>query len=91
VTSTLSTPTHNFAGTDSGMNHLIRPALYESYHHIINASALDESEKKPYIITGNICESGDIIGKDRELNIKSGDILAILDVGAYGYSMVKKK
>jgi diaminopimelate decarboxylase len=91
VTSTLNTPTYNFGGTDSGMNHLIRPSLYGSYHNIINASRIEESEIKSYTVTGNICESGDYFGKDRKLNVKSGDILAILDVGAYGYSMVKKK
>ena len=71
------------------MNHLIRPALYEAYHDIKNASRIEkEEELKPYTVTGYICESGDYFGRGRELNVKEGDILVIMDTGAYGYSMV---
>jgi len=77
-----------FAGINAGFNTLIRPTLYNSYHHII---VCDENERKnqiKYDITGPICESGDVMGKDRYLpDLKEGDYLAILDTGAYGYTM----
>jgi len=77
-----------FAGLNAGLNTIIRPAMYGSYHHIIlcNKQLREKSEK--YDITGPICESGDVLGKDRELpELQEGDILAILDAGAYGYMM----
>ncbi len=77
-----------FAGVNAGFNTLIRPTLYNSYHHII---VCDESKRKKqikYDITGPICESGDVLGKERYLpELKEGDFLAILDTGAYGYTM----
>ena len=78
----------DFLGTDLGFNFLLRPEFYGSYHKIIHCSNNSKKTKK-FTITGNICESGDILGKDRNLpqNIKIGDILAILDTGAYGFSM----
>ncbi len=76
-----------YAGTDSGFHHLIRPVLYGSYHHIVNLSN-PHGPLRPYTITGNLCESGDIFARDRELpEIRPGDVLAILDAGAYGMSM----
>ncbi len=87
------TPNHVFVGTDSGFNHLIRPAMYGSYHSIINASRV-EGEKEKIVVAGNICESGDVFTQseegieDREITrVEEGDILAILNAGAYGYSM----
>jgi len=78
---------HYFVGINSGFNHLIRPAMYGSYHEILNLSNLD-GEKKKYWVCGNICESGDIFGKDRMIAEASiGDVFAICDTGAYGYSM----
>jgi diaminopimelate decarboxylase len=77
-----------FAGTDAGFNTLIRPTMYDSYHHII---ACDEKSKEKilkYDIVGPICESGDVLGKARELpELYEGDYLAILDAGAYGFTM----
>jgi diaminopimelate decarboxylase len=77
-----------FAGIDAGFNTLIRPIMYDSYHHII---ACDEKNKKKilkYDIVGPICESGDVLGKARELpELYEGDYLAILDAGAYGFTM----
>ncbi|MFX1329168.1 MAG: diaminopimelate decarboxylase [Promethearchaeota archaeon] len=77
-----------FAGIDAGFNTLIRPTLYGSYHHII---ACNEKSKKPiltYDIVGPICESGDVLGKERELpELNEGDYLAILDTGGYGFTM----
>ncbi|TFG19407.1 MAG: diaminopimelate decarboxylase [Promethearchaeota archaeon] len=75
-----------FAGVDAGFNTLIRPAFYGSYHHII--ACKQKNERLTYDIAGPICESGDILGKEREISkIAEGDILAILDAGAYGYIM----
>ncbi|MFC1691407.1 diaminopimelate decarboxylase [Nanoarchaeota archaeon] len=93
VTNTKKTPAHKFAGTDTGFNHLVRPAMYGSYHEIYNASN-SKGAKEKIVIAGNICESGDIFTQDehgpvgRSLpKIKEGDILAIANAGAYGYSM----
>ncbi|MEJ2294432.1 MAG: diaminopimelate decarboxylase [Candidatus Lokiarchaeota archaeon] len=77
-----------FAGVDSGFNTLIRPMLYGSYHHIIPCVKAHNGLVLKYDIVGPICESGDILGKEREFSgLKEGDFLAILDTGAYGYTM----
>ncbi|HWQ17358.1 MAG TPA: diaminopimelate decarboxylase [Sulfolobales archaeon] len=77
-----------FVGVDSGMNHLIRPALYGSYHEVIPASKADKPKEILVDIVGNICESGDILALERPMpRLEEGDLLAIMDVGAYGYSM----
>ncbi len=76
-----------YAGTDSGMAHLIRPAMYGAYHEIVNLSH-PEGPIDAYTVVGNICESGDILARDRQLPaIRPGDVLAILDAGAYGMAM----
>jgi diaminopimelate decarboxylase len=76
-----------FAGVDAGFHTLIRPAMYGSYHHIIPCKDSGEGNKN-YDIVGPLCESGDVLGKERNLpRLKEGDNLAILDTGAYGYSM----
>ncbi len=75
-----------FAGVDSGLNHLVRPMMYGSYHHIINASK-PEGRTRIYTVVGNICET-DTFGWDRKLNeVQEGDLLAIMNAGAYGHSM----
>ena len=77
-----------FAGVDAGFNTLLRPTLYNSYHHIISCNKKSRESTLTYDITGPICESGDILGKNRELNkLEEKDILAVLDVGAYGFTM----
>lgn len=77
-----------FAGVDAGFNTLIRPVLYGSYHHIIPCFKAENGRGMKYDIVGPICESGDILGKEREFSgLKEGDFLAILDTGAYGYTM----
>ncbi len=77
-----------FVGVDSGMNHLIRPALYGSYHEVIPASKADKPKEILVDIVGDICESGDILALERPMpRLEEGDLLAIMDVGAYGYSM----
>jgi diaminopimelate decarboxylase len=78
------------AGVDTGFNHLVRPVLYDSYHHIINMSNTKGKEKK-YDVVGNICENGDVLGKSRMITeVREGDILAIFDTGAYGFSMASE-
>lgn len=80
-------PERNFIGVDSGLNHLIRPMMYDAYHEIINGSNLDGEEKEMYDIVGYICET-DTFGKDRKLpKTKEGDIMVIKNAGAYGFSM----
>ncbi len=75
-----------FAGVDSGQNHLLRPMLYNAYHRIENISN-PAGEPKLYSIVGNICES-DTFGHDRLLaEVREGDVLAIHNAGAYGFSM----
>ncbi|WOF16556.1 diaminopimelate decarboxylase [Methanoplanus sp. FWC-SCC4] len=77
-----------FVNVDAGFNLLLRPAMYDSYHEIIVANKADKEAETDYTVTGPICETGDIIAADRKLPmIEDGDILAILDTGAYGYSM----
>lgn len=83
VKQTLSTV---FAGVNSGQNHLLRPKLYDAYHNITNISNT-KSTKRIYSVVGYICET-DTLGYDRKLSeIKEGDILAIQNAGAYGYTM----
>jgi diaminopimelate decarboxylase len=75
-----------FAGVDSGLNHLIRPMLYDSYHHIINASN-PTGKDRFYTVVGYICET-DTFAWDRKVNeIREGDILVFKNAGAYAFSM----
>ncbi len=75
------------AGTNSGFNHLIRPILYGSYHQIENLSN-PAGKPKVYDVAGNLCETGDYFAEQREIpEIREGDILAVKNSGAYGYSM----
>lgn len=77
-----------FAGIDAGFNTLIRPTMYGSYHHIITCNENIKSKTLEYDIVGPICESGDVLGKERTLKeLNEGDYLAILDAGAYGFTM----
>lgn len=80
------TPTITFVGVNSGLNHLLRPMMYDAYHHITNLSN-PSGEKRQYNVVGYICET-DTLGADRMLNeVREGDILAIHNAGAYGFSM----
>lgn len=80
------TPNITFAGIDSGLNHLIRPMMYDSYHKVRNVSN-PEGDKKKYNVVGYICET-DTFASEREINqIVEGDILAIENAGAYCFSM----
>jgi diaminopimelate decarboxylase len=68
------------------MNDLIRPSLYDAYHGIV---PVEEKELSPLLldVVGPICESGDFLGRERQLAIEQGDLLAILSAGAYGAVM----
>ncbi len=82
------TPHKNFLIVNTGMHHLLRPALYQAYHSIEPLVLSAKSNGVLYDIVGPICESSDILGKDRVLPLQSsGQWLAIRDVGAYGRSM----
>ena len=76
----------NFAIIDAAMNDLLRPSLYNAHHKIINISN-NSGKQDTYDIVGPVCETGDFLGKERSLSVNPHDILAILDVGAYGMSM----
>lgn len=80
------TPTLTFVGVDTGLNHLIRPMMYNAWHDIVNISNPDGA-MKTYTVVGNICET-DTLGSDRQLNeVREGDLLVIENAGAYGFSM----
>ena len=81
--------TKKFAIVDAGMTDLIRPALYQAYHHIENITSDEEFE--PYDVVGPICESSDTFGTARMLNgTKRGDLLALRSAGAYGEIMASR-
>ncbi|MDF0590059.1 diaminopimelate decarboxylase [Candidatus Methanocrinis natronophilus] len=78
----------NFVGVDGGFNLLARPMLYDAYHHAVVANKMDQEAVGKYTVVGPICESGDVLARDRDLpEVERGDVLAILDAGAYGFSM----
>ena len=80
------TPTVTFVGVNSGLNHLIRPMMYDAYHEIVNVTN-PKGEQKIFTVVGNICET-DTIGTDRKLSeVREGDLLVIKNAGAYGYMM----
>ncbi|MBL1261939.1 MAG: diaminopimelate decarboxylase [Thiotrichaceae bacterium] len=77
----------NFAIVDAGMNDLLRPSLYGAWQAIIPLQQGSKAEAKTYDIVGPVCETGDFIGKERELALEQGDLLAVRSSGAYGFSM----
>lgn len=82
-----SNESRNFAITDTGMNDMIRPALYEAYMNIIEIDRTLEREKAIYDVVGPVCETSDFLGKQRELAIAEDDYIAQRSAGAYGASM----
>ena len=76
----------NFCIVDAAMTELMRPALYEAYHAIVPVQSKHVASST-YDIVGPVCESGDWLGRDRELAVEEGDLLAILSAGAYGFVM----
>ncbi len=77
----------NFCIVDGAMNDLIRPALYSAWQNIVPVEECSEGEAVTYDVVGPICETGDFLGKERELNVEPGDQLAVLSSGAYGFVM----
>ena len=77
----------NFAIVDTGMNDMIRPALYEAYMQIIEVNQSLDREKAVYDVVGPLCETSDFLGKGRELAIAEGDLIAMRSAGAYGATM----
>lgn len=81
----------NFVAVDAGFNVLARPMLYDSYHHIVVANKANQPDSSAYTVVGPICETGDVLAKDRQLpEVEKGDILAFMDAGAYGFSMASQ-
>jgi diaminopimelate decarboxylase len=82
------TPSKKFLGVDAGFNTLVRPTMYGSHHPILVANKAAQADKEIYDVVGPICESGDALAKDRQLpKVEEGDLLAVLNAGAYGFSM----
>ena len=82
------TANKKFVIVDAGMNDLIRPALYQSYHEIVPAREPSDSQRESVDVVGPVCESGDFFAQDRELpEMKEGDLAALMSAGAYGFAM----
>ena len=81
------TPEHNFALVDAAMNDMIRPALYQAWLDIQPVVQGSEAASARWDVVGPVCETGDFLGKDRELSLAQGDLLALFGAGAYGFSM----
>ncbi|UDM07221.1 diaminopimelate decarboxylase [Halomonas sp. NyZ770] len=79
--------TKNFAIVDAAMNDLIRPALYQAWQAIVPVDTRTPREPATYDVVGPVCETGDFLGKERELAIAEGDLLAVRSAGAYGFVM----
>ncbi|MBI3003232.1 MAG: diaminopimelate decarboxylase [candidate division NC10 bacterium] len=85
---TKETPSKHFVIVDAGMNDLIRPSLYGSYHAILPVQRVEGAATLTADVVGPICESGDFLAKDRELPaVQPGDLLAVMSAGAYGFTM----
>ena len=80
------TKERNFAIVDAAMNDLIRPALYSAWQDIVPVVPRTQAGKT-YDVVGPVCETGDFLGKQRELAIQQGDLLAVRSAGAYGFTM----
>lgn len=81
-----NTSDKNFALVDAAMNDLMRPALYSAWHDITEVE-LSGNKKTNYDVVGPVCETGDFLGKDRQLDIQEGSLLAVHAAGAYGFVM----
>ena len=77
----------SFAIVDAAMNDLLRPALYSAWQNIIPVKQESTATARNYDVVGPVCETGDFIGKDRELAIEPTDLLAVRSAGAYGFAM----
>ncbi len=81
------TPHRNFAIVDAAMNDLMRPALYGAWQRILPVVPRVSGTTRIYDVVGPVCETGDFLGKERELTIEPGDLLAVRSAGAYGFAM----
>lgn len=78
----------NFVIIDAAMNDLLRPSIYQAYHHVQPVQLFEDRKEKIVDVVGPVCESGDYIARDREISAtKSGELLAIMSAGAYGMVM----
>ena len=77
----------NFAIVDAGMNDLLRPALYQAFHKIVPIKEASAEQEKVFDVVGPVCESACVLGYDRPLAVKQGDLLAVLSAGAYSFVM----
>jgi diaminopimelate decarboxylase/aspartate kinase len=91
VTQTKGKGEMRYIGVGTGMNSLVRPALYGAYHEIVNLTRADQAPSETVTVVGPICESGDRLGSDRLLPpTEEGDVILIANAGAYGYVMSSK-
>ena len=77
----------NFAIVDAAMNDLLRPSLYGAWQDIVPVVPRSQGSPRRYDVVGPVCETGDFLGKDRDLTLEPGDLLAVRSAGAYGFSM----
>ncbi|WP_018984426.1 diaminopimelate decarboxylase [Salinimonas chungwhensis] len=77
----------HFAIVDAAMNDLLRPALYSAWQNIIRVEQQTTASPRIYDVVGPVCETGDFLGRDRELAVAAGDLLAVRSAGAYGFTM----
>ena len=80
-------PSKHFVIVDAAMNDLLRPALYQAWHEVVEVDRGREREMRECDVVGPVCETGDFVGRDRRLAVASGDLLAVRSVGAYGFVM----
>jgi diaminopimelate decarboxylase len=89
VNSVKTTPVKTFVNVDAGFETLVRPAMYQAYHRVRVVGRTEDPTKLD--VAGNVCETGDILAAERTLpRPKPGDLVAILDAGAYGFSMASE-
>ncbi|TWH05870.1 diaminopimelate decarboxylase/aspartate kinase [Pseudoxanthomonas taiwanensis J19] len=79
-------------GLDAGMNALVRPAMYDAWHDIVNLQRIDAPADGQFDVVGPICESSDLFGKRRRLprDTAPGDVMLLADTGAYGHAMASR-
>ncbi len=82
-----STPEHHFALVDAAMNDMIRPALYQAWMDIQNVERHSDGQHAQWDVVGPVCETGDFLGKARQLSLRQGELLAMFGAGAYGFTM----
>ncbi len=81
------TPHKSFTVVDAAMNDLLRPSLYQAVQQVVPVVPRDDATPASWDIVGPVCETGDFLGKDRELALRAGDLLAVRSSGAYGFTM----